>query len=301
MNEICMGSCLVTHKDCLDGSGCAAICMAVGIQREDVYFIVPGTAKRFFEKGDGKRLMESSKQIVVADICCDDKDLLDAFEKRGNVLLLDHHLYSNSLSGRSWCHVRTDLCATEIVRRATLPIGEGWWHVSELIMDRDLWENRFGLESEDLFYLSELMGQEAFVGELMRMGVTFGVMSTEKRNAARMMSDYVKRQIEHDLTKSTWITYDTVGVMTMGPYEFAVVFSSCPDRSRMLEELKRREPDCDVFVQIDIGRRSVSMRSDTVDVAELARNFRGGGHARAAGFMIREEQVDSVVEDIILR
>lgn len=48
-----------------------------------------------------------------------------------------------------------------------------------------------------------------------------------------------------------------------------------------------------LFREADDGRIKVSMRSkDVVDVSAIARNFGGGGHARAAGFYVRGTLAD---------
>jgi phosphoesterase RecJ-like protein len=73
----------------------------------------------------------------------------------------------------------------------------------------------------------------------------------------------------------------------LGPEDYAATGCTAADTEAIIDLFKQADQQdvCILFkTPRDPGKWQISLRSRTVDVAAVAREYGGGGHARAAGF-----------------
>jgi len=89
-----------------------------------------------------------------------------------------------------------------------------------------------------------------------------------------------------------------------GQYKVAVYTGSpCPS-IRSLSEKIQLESDCDIFMiwnyQLDKKKTIITMRSNKVDISEIAKAFGGGGHEGASSFST-DISIDNLFDEIVPR
>lgn len=301
---------LFTHTD-LDGIGCVVLAyLAFGKENVDVeycnYDDVDDKVEAFLENED---LYRSYDSIFITDISVSDQvasmiDCLDKTER--TVRLFDHHGTALRLDNYFWCTVYEYLDAVKtsgtelfylylrntlsgsysshamknnIKRFATIVRNYDTWRWKELGED--------GLVSKQMNDLFYIYGQEKFIDWAMDniynlyllspmhtfpyFSETDTLLLEQKQNEI----DIYIEQKEKQITVKTDQWGNTYGVIFAERY-----FSELGNR------LCEIHPELAYIAMIDISRGRVSYRTIRDDInlgTEIAHNYGGGGHPKAAG------------------
>lgn len=303
---------LFTHTD-LDGIGCAILAyLAFGKENVDVeycnYDDIDDKVDKFMEDGD---LYRSYGKIFITDISVSDSvanmiDILDRADQR--VQLFDHHGTALFLNIYDWCMVKEyedlpDICFKTCGSELFCSYGlrpENFdnydtdvrikiFHFVTVVRNYDTWcwkeLGDKGLISKQMNDLFHIYGREKFIEWAVKR-IQFGtsplhpdrwfsetdlLLLNQKQNDIDIYVEQKNKQIKHFTDK--W------------GYSYGAIFAE-----RYFSELGNRlcemNPDLDYVVMIDISNGRVSYRSILDDInlgTEIAHNYGGGGHPKAAG------------------
>jgi len=284
---------LVTHMGCMDGSGCAIMFVRAGGLRENIRYCAAGMTERFI-KEDLPGL--AGKFIIFADIGLSGPNqarYADELEKRGDVVLIDHHNTSLGLKDRSWCTIRMESCGTELLRQYLQLEDESSKALAILIQDHDLWLGKNPL-SMDLAAFTVFAGQDVFVDRFLDRDVRNGVFNELETELMKIVTRR-RDQFIQILCKKAFVKDVTYGDKIA---KIGYIVSSEMNVSLLLDTLLKQRPEIDIACQINFDKNSASMRSRGYDVSEFAKYFGGGGHVRASGHRLSDQLIQDLVNEI---
>lgn len=298
---------LFTHTD-LDGVGCAIIAyLEFGKENVDVeycnYDDVDDKVEAFMENED---LYRSYDSIFITDISVSDQvasmiDILDKTDHR--VRLFDHHGTALRLDNYFWCTVYEYLDAVKtsgtelfyLYLRNSLSLTYDQTSQNKIsrfvsiVRDYDTWRwkelGEDGLVSKQMNDLFHIYGRDKFI-ELAMKRIMFGTSPLHQdewfsetdllllEQKQKDIDNYVEQK-EKQITVKTDQWGNTYGVIFAERY-----FSELGNR------LCEIHPELAYITMIDISRGRVSYRTIRDDInlgTEIAHNYRGGGHPKAAG------------------
>lgn len=288
---------LVTHMGCMDGSGCMIMFLRAGGKKENVRLVAAGMLEKFI-----KRDLDDlgAKFVIFADIGLSGEHgekYADLLEKRGDCVLLDHHITSLHLKDRKWCDVRQDICGTEMLRQYLKLEDESSRALAAMIQDHDLWR-REDPRSVDLAAFTVFVGQDIFVERFVDRDITKGLFTPLEVDMMKIMTrrrdqfiDAAIRKVE--IRRVAWGDGPVRETARVG-----YIISPEMNVSLLLDRLLEKHPDLDVACQINFEKGSVSLRSRGYDVSEFAKYFGGGGHKGASGHRISDQIMKGILEDI---
>lgn len=298
---------IFTHTD-LDGVGCAILAY-IAFDKENVdveycnYDDVDNKVEEFIKNED---LYRSYNQIFITDISVSDQvasmiDILDKTDHR--VRLFDHHGTALRLDNYFWCTVYeyldvvktsgTELFYLYLKNSLSLTYGQTTQNkisrFVSIVRDYDTWRwkelGEDGLVSKQMNDLFHIYGRDKFI-ELAMKRIMFGtsplhqdewfsetdVLLLEQKQ--KDIDIYVEQK-EKQITVKTDQWGNTYGVIFAERY-----FSELGNR------LCEMHPELAYIAMIDISRGRVSYRTIRDDInlgTEIAHNYGGGGHPKAAG------------------
>jgi uncharacterized protein len=295
---------LVTHKACADGSGSALLFMEAGGKRENIRFVAAGQVERMLKETN---LLDDPRFILFADVGIDKKSKgwIDDLEKRGNLVLLDHHETSLHLSDREWAYIDMDACGTELMRQFIGLEDQCFVRYASIIDDHDRWVRKQLPHSEDLATFHYFIGQEQFLDRFTGSPIRF------RNNYPDPYLDFLtehEREMTHVIkVRQAELIKDALGekklhfrkVNHANGRDLAVAYSfaKVDNYSILLDGILSKYPNVDIAVLVHMNSNTVSLRSrkGDVNVAELALAFGGGGHPSASGHQLS----DSLVADFV--
>lgn len=288
---------LVTHRNCLDGCGCAIVFLSAGGQEENIHFIPAGGLPSFVKKSP---VMQTDAFLIFADVGTTSLSITDALEKRGNCVLLDHHATSNHMTGREWCDIRMDRCGSVLLAEY-LFVMLTYGGLSEMITvidnyDRGLFTMREGVE---MAAWMNFVGQEKFIESFAcsvetRFSDPNSIWGIEEQAVLDILFEREERWIDEALSRIKVYDIDWPVKARVG-----YIITSCDAINRLLDTALERFPAVDIVVQINLDKNAVSIRGRAkYDLAEFARSFGGGGHPRAAGHPLPPDLADLIIEGI---
>jgi oligoribonuclease NrnB/cAMP/cGMP phosphodiesterase (DHH superfamily) len=280
---------LVTHKGCLDGTGCAAVFIWSGGLRKNVIFKTPNSCDLTPEEA------EPFDEVWFADLC--PKDMRDPAGGKP-FWVCDHHLSNIERVGDHPCctfsltHSGTSL----LVQETGIMFGPDGQPHDETEDLKTLIE---ALESYDLGRFDNVLGQRmadaagSMSQEQMLLRILLkgtGVLSdleiisrAEAMATARNM--YAKRAAE----TAVYIEFRPPGWgLASGTVDAGIAISPETWKNQVAEEILRK---AELAIVIDSTSWSLSFRSKTLDVSKMAQEYGGGGHKRAAGFKISSHDI----------
>lgn len=273
-----MAPLLLTHTD-LDGIGCAVIYRAAVADARPAELVENGQIDERVRQALG-----SERELLVTDhgVSEETAALVDEFVAGGgSFTLLDHHRSAAHLAGHPWAkvdesHSAAGLLFEHLGRPPRLAEFAG------LVEDHDLWRHA-DPRSARLAALVGLLGHERF---LARFAANPEVEFTEGElllieNAERRREDFLRKKVEQ------------ARILEAGGRRWAVCYAE--DYQSDLAERLMNERGVELTAIVNPGKRTVSLRSRSGDVSELARCFGGGGHARAAAFSFRGSALEQVL------
>ncbi len=266
--------------------------LRAGGKKENVRFIAARMVERFVRE-DMPDL--SGRFIIFADIGLKSNGgYVDQLERRGDVVLLDHHQTALHLKDRTWCDIRQDVCGTELTRQYFGLEDESSKALSTLIQDHDLWQRK-DPRSVDLAAFTVFVGQDIFVERFVDRDITKALFTPLEEEMMKIMIRRRDQFIAAALKKVIVKDVHWAGKMARVGY----VISPEMNVSLLLDTLLTQNPDIDIGCQVNFERGSVSLRSNNgYDVSEFAKNFGGGGHKAASGHRISDTLLNGILEDI---
>tara|TARA_Y100001970_G_scaffold285842_1_gene406609 strand:- start:2447 stop:3292 length:846 start_codon:yes stop_codon:yes gene_type:complete len=260
---------VIYHADCTDGFGAAYSAWKQLGNRAEYYACKHGTTPP-----DVK-----GKNVVILDFSWDKATIKKMIKKAKNLLIIDHH--------KSAMVELHDISNTYFdMTKSGAMLAWEWFHPGKeppkfikYIQDRDLWE--WKLEYSKEFSAAFDM-------------VPFEFEEFEKFEDDSVFDDACKRG-SYILAYSKTVVKkvcEKAQPRTMGGKSVLVV-----NASHWMSEIGARlAPDCD-FAMIwywdhedEITKVSLRAFHDSVDVSEIAKQFGGGGHKKAAGFTLPKEK-----------
>lgn len=292
-------SLLVTHKHCSDGSGAALMFLSAGGKRENILYAHAGSLGRFVEEN---HLLEDPRFIIIADVGINSKNkhVADALEKRGNVVILDHHKTSIHLQGRDWCEIDMDTCGTELARRyceLEVPFMKEY---AELADDIDRWLLKHLPISMDLATFHSFVGQEEYINRFTRTSLWqrkflgHGFLLPNENEMVAILNSRREEKIAEAMQNLIIKDINVAGVEVKVGYSTAHTGNPSLLMHRMLDA----HPEIQVAATFNIENGIVGLRSrDDYDCSVMAQFFDadGGGHAKAAG----HKMPPGIVEDLV--
>lgn len=293
---------LVTHRGCLDGTGCALVFIWAGGKRENIFFKPPSDCRLTPEEA------APFDEVWFADVC--PQHLNDCAGGKP-WLVFDHHLSNmqkfekNPLCRFSMTHSGTSLLADELD-----VYGYCQWGSQNLELGR--WVTDYerlvrALEAYDLGrfdyhegqYLADLAGtlsQEQMLEILETIGVRVFVDTSYRsavETAQRTRQAFAKKAAETAL----YTEFKPPGWgYASGTCDAAIAVSPEPWKNAVAEELLKK---AELAIILDVSTWQVSFRSKTLDVSSMAKVHGGGGHKRAAGFKIPSHDVlQAILEEL---
>lgn len=286
---------LVTHMTCLDGSGCAVMFIRAGGNSENIRYVPAGGLERWM-KQERNGILASDRPIIVADIGTAHPDYIGELDRRGNLVVLDHHKTSIPMVGHDWAIVDVGACGTELLRRYLRLDELNDICLAEVIDDFDRWQRQIAWSS-DLADFHVFLGQHQFVLRFAERRFEDVILYEEEDGIIRMIQVRKDEDIAYALRSAIEAPFPLEGA----PDASAVILvTDCPYTTHLLDEALQRHPGAQLAVQVMLGIRKVSLRSRSdFDVSEVAKRFGGGGHAQAAGYRIQKSLIDDLVTEVI--
>lgn len=298
---------LFTHTD-LDGVSCAILAY-LAFEKENVdveycnYDDVDDKVEAFMENED---LYRSYDSIFITDISVSDQvasmiDCLDKTER--TVRLFDHHGTALRLDNYFWCNVYeylegiktsgTELFYLYLMNSLSLTYGQTSQNkisrFASIVRDYDTWRwkelGEDGLVSKQMNDLFHIYGREKFIDWTMKR-IMFGTSPLHQDKWFSETDLLLLEQKQKDIDiyveqkeKQIMVKTDQWG------NTYGVIFAE-----RYFSELGNRlceiHPELAYIAMIDISRGRVSYRTirDGINLGtEIAHNYGGGGHPKAAG------------------
>ena len=296
---------LFTHTD-LDGIGCAVLAyLAFGKENVDVeycnYDDIDDKVEEFMED-DG--LYRSYDKIFITDISVSDSvanmiDILDRVDRR--VQLFDHHGTALFLNKYDWCMIKEDIYLENIIKTCG----------TELFCVFDLWLEYLNI------YTPEVRGKIIQFVDIVRNYDTWRWKELDDKGLiSKQMNDlfhiygrgkFIDWAIERISHQDEWFSETDMLLLDQKQKDidiyveeknkqikkftdqwgnsYGVVFA---ERyfSELGNQLCEMNPDLAYVAMIDISNGRVSYRSirDNINLGtEIAHNYGGGGHPKAAG------------------
>ena len=266
--------CVIYHANCTDGFGSAYSAWKLLGNRAEYYPCSHGSQPPDV----------TGKNVVILDFSFNNKTTKEMIKKAANLLVIDHH--------KSAMVELHDISNTHFdMTKSGATLAWEWFHPGkeppkfiEYITDRDLWK-------WELPYSKEFSAAFDMV--------PFEFEEFEKFEDDSVFDDAVKRG-SYILAYSKTVVKkvcDKAVNKKIGGHHVMVVNSS----HWMSEIGSKLAPDCDFaliwYYDHKDASIKVSLRAfhDHIDVSEISKKFGGGGHKKAAGFVLKGKMV---IDDI---
>jgi len=260
--------------------GCAVLFAGTGGSPDEVELVENGAIDDRV-----RALLQAVPEVLVTDHGIDEATArrVDEFVAAGGRLtLLDHHRSSQHLAAWSWATVYEGRSATGLLFDH-LGRPPAFGEFARLVEDHDLWKHE-DPRSARLAALAGLLGHERFLRRFSRDP------SVEFSEAERLLLDHEDSRREDYLARKL----EQARVIRDGEVTWAICYAE-QYQSDLAERLMT-ELGVQATAIVNPGKRTVSMRGRGVDGPPLAERSGGGGHARAAAFSFRGQELESGLE-----
>lgn len=297
---------LFTHTD-LDGIGCAVLARLAFGDKVDItycnYDDINQQVKLYIDS-------PTACECHITDISIDLKLAERIDNKNMTIQLLDHHPTALELNQFNWCKVKienenniktsgTELYYQWLIHEKCLEDRWEFRKLVELIRDYDTWrwstQGEYGLISKQINDLFYIYGREKFID--------WCIDKITKKFNADICIDKIKIKSETLFSEQDKIILLTkqkeideyikkknneMFIHQLCNYTCGFVFAE-RFMSELGNTLCKMHPEIDMVAMIDIANLTVSCRTvkDNIDLGkDVAKQFGGGGHPKAAGFPI---------------
>jgi oligoribonuclease NrnB/cAMP/cGMP phosphodiesterase (DHH superfamily) len=271
----------ITHND-LDGIGCAILMEKVFPEVKTFpidYRELPKVLPRVLEKA-------KMNQVYITDIALTE-ELAKLCDDHGKVQHVDHHISSKKVSDKyPWSLFDVNNCATYLLWKMLSQYAnlEDYKEFVELVDNYDTWGHgtQPTEKAKDLNRLLKMLGPDVFAQR-------FKHKSSVKFNDVEEAIINVDKHMEERYLQEA-ITY-TQAMRDKDGNIFLLVAAE-QYTSSLGNYLLHQFEEAEYVVILDMLHDKASLRSKgKVNVADLAKACGGGGHAKAAGFLMNDTAV----------
>ena len=268
--------CVIYHANCTDGFGSAFSAWKLLGNRAEYYACTHGS----------KPPNVKGKNVVILDFSFDNKTTKKLIKDANNLLVIDHHksamvelhdisntIFDMSKSGATmaWEFFHPGKEAPKFI---------------QYITDRDLWKWELPYSKE----FSAAFDMVPFEFEEFEKFEDDSVFDDAVKRGSFILA-YSKTVVKKVCEKAVSRKYKDMNVLVV-------------NSSHWMSEIGAKlSPDCDFaliwYYDHDAQQTRVSLRSfhDHIDVSEVAKDFKGGGHRKAAGFTIAKDvHIDDIFD-----
>lgn len=262
----------IYHKSCADGLAAAvAVSLYFNELHQDCEFMTA-------QYGD-KAPNVTGKDVIIVDFSYSRDVLLVMKEQAKSLVVIDHHKTSQAaLAGLDFCHfdmTKSGAVLTWEYLFPNLPLPK----LFEYVQDRDLWLWQLPGSRE---VSAALASHKPFISDwkMFLTDIAVGKLQDDGRAILR----YQQQKI------------DAVVSQPVEMIELAGYTVPCVNATHLISEigneLAKNNPFAVLYFDTN-DKRVFSLRStdEGVDVAEIAKQFGGGGHRNAAGFTTSKPKV----------
>jgi oligoribonuclease NrnB/cAMP/cGMP phosphodiesterase (DHH superfamily) len=269
--------CVIYHANCTDGFGSAFSAWKLLGNRAEYHACTHGT----------KPPNVKGKNVVILDFSFDNKTTKRLIKDANNLLIIDHH--------KSAMVELHDISNTIFdMNKSGATMSWEFFHPGkeppkfiQYITDRDLWKWELPYSKE----FSAAFDMVPFEFEEFEKFEDDSVFDDAVKRGSFILA-YSKTVVKKVCEKATSKKYKDMDVLVV-------------NSSHWMSEIGAKlSPDCDFaliwFYSHDEQKTKVSLRSfhDHVDVSEIAKDFRGGGHRKAAGFTLpKDKHIDDIFDE----
>ena len=261
--------CVIYHANCTDGFGSAFSAWKLLGNRAEYHACTHGS----------KPPNVKGKNVVILDFSFDNKTTKKLIKDANNLLVIDHH--------KSAMVELHDISNTIFdMSKSGATMAWEFFHPGkeppkfiQYITDRDLWKWELPYSKE----FSAAFDMVPFEFEEFEKFEDDSVFDDAVKRGSFILA-YSKTVVKKVCEKATSKKYKDMNVLVV-------------NSSHWMSEIGAKlSPDCDFaliwYYDHDDQHTRVSLRSfhDHIDVSEIAKNFKGGGHRKAAGFTLSKDK-----------
>ncbi len=269
--------CVIYHANCTDGFGSAFSAWKLLGNRAEYHACTHGS----------KPPNVKGKNVVILDFSFDNKTTKKLIKDANNLLVIDHH--------KSAMVELHDISNTIFdMSKSGATMAWEFFHPGkespkfiQYITDRDLWKWELPYSKE----FSAAFDMVPFDFEEFEKFEDDSVFDDAVKRGSFILA-YSKTVVKKVCEKAVSKKYKDMNVLVV-------------NSSHWMSEIGAKlSPDCDFaliwYYDHDEQQTRVSLRSfhDHIDVSEIAKYFKGGGHRKAAGFTLtRDKHIDDIFDD----
>ena len=286
---------LFTHTD-LDGVGCAILAKLAFGEEVDIsycnYDDINENVMNYLNHND-----DSLSYIYITDIRVNE-EVAELLDKRGGVVLLDHHPTALGLNKYSWCKVMVEdlngvkTSGTKMFYHwlvmngclnEELETNEALSRFAELVRNYDTWRwselGEDGVICKQVNDLMYLYGRDKFITWC--ISEIHDEVFPRLYSADELLLSTKQREIDEYVEEKNEQLFTSPMCGRVCGFVFAEKYVS-----ELGNRLCKMHPEIDYVAMIDMGSKTVSYRTvkDDIDLGkDVAQLFGGGGHPKAAG------------------
>lgn len=295
---------LITHKGCMDGSGCAILYKVLGGQ--NVYYVNPGHDAT--DRVVKDLLVDQNKQVLAVDISISAKLAKELFTKNVTLpfLMLDHHKTALPLLDLNipCIHVcNNTACGCRMLYETVMEDGQNkekllpYKDLIEFIDDHDRWIKHYR-ESDDLALFHNVFGQKKFVERFVKNPSP--VFSSEEK----FLIALEKEKMEEEITDKKKAVQANIYNRKIKGKDYRIGFLYGVRFASSTGAALYSDPELNLDAVIMVGGNTISMRAakmSEIDLSEIAALNGGGGHAKASGFPLSFLLGTELIEFVIAK
>lgn len=297
---------LITHKGCMDGSGCAILHRVLGGQ--NVYYVNPGHDAT--DRVVKDLLVDQNKQVLAVDISISMKLAQKLFVNKLSsmtlpFLMLDHHKTALPLTALQLPFLQVcnnTACGCRMLYEAVMEDGKNkekllpYKDLIEFIDDHDRWIKHYR-ESEDLALFHNVFGQKKFVERFVKNPSP--VFSSEEK----FLIALEKEKMEEEIADKKKAVQSQIHNRKIKGKDYRIGFLYGVRFASSTGAALYSDPELNLDAVIMVGGNTISMRAakmSEIDLSEIAALNGGGGHAKASGFplsfLLGTELIEFVID-----
>ena len=286
---------LFTHTD-LDGVGCAILAKLASGEEVDIsycnYDDINENVMNYLDHND-----DSLSYIYITDIRVNE-EVAELLDKRGGVVLLDHHPIALGLNKYPWCKVMVEdlngvkTSGTKMFYHwlgmngcfdEELETNEALSRFAELVRNYDTWRwselGEDGVICKQINDLMYLYGRDKFITWC--ISEIHDEVFPRLYSADELLLNTKQKEIDEYVEEKNEQLFTSPMCGRVCGFVFAEKYVS-----ELGNRLCKMHPEIDYVAMIDMGSKTVSYRTvkDDIDLGkDVAQLFGGGGHPKAAG------------------
>lgn len=293
----------------LDGLGCGLIAKLAFNDKVEVaycsYRILNQRVEAFIENPE-----HAGDEVYITDLAVNEaveKKLDKRFHEGKHIRMIDHHVTALHFNQYKWGQVKTEYengkktCATSLFyeylkEQKMIKESKALEEFIDLVRQYDTWEwqenkNVNSKRLNDLFYiLSREKFEEEMLSRLKKNQDSFSLSESEN-----MLLDIEEMKIERYIHSKNRQMIQTF----VGEYCIGIVHAE-QYLSELGNALNQINPHLDMIALVGVGNKKMGFRTihDSVNVAEFARHYGGGGHPKASGSELTPEAFETFVVNV---